>query len=77
MLKEKLNVEQLRYFLTEILSFTLNEEYDDDGEEFYANEVNEKFDLSTLEGIINYALHRAEESGKWKAKYEIRQAIGF
>ena len=65
-----------------ILGFTLCEEfndviYDDEGNEFYAKDKNDKWDLSTLGGIIEYSNFLAKERGKWSAKYEIRKAIGF
>jgi len=92
MLKKKLTIEEQREILGSLFGFDIinksypneNDEenphyiiYDEEGYEFYGNDKNLSFTLTTLEGIFAYTAHRAKEQGYADAQYNIRKALGI
>lgn len=82
MLFEKLPYETLKEILSHLLSFEV-ETMDngegiiiyDEGEAFYGNDENDKWDLFSMCGIIRYMEHLAEERGKYRKANEIRKVL--
>lgn len=53
----KLTIEEQKHYLYELLGFVVNNDgviYDEDGTEFYGYDINDRHELTTLKGIMEY-----------------------
>ena len=89
-LNEKLPFGHLKNILSEMFGFTVVDEsiandtnsinehyviYDENGDEFYGNNDNIVYDLSTIGGIIRYAEDRGEKTGYKRCQQDIRKVL--
>jgi len=51
--------------------------YDDEGYEFYGNDINLKYDLSTIRGIIYYAKDIAAYNAVWNHNNKIKDLLNI
>lgn len=87
LLKELLTIEKQEDILGSLFGFHFHNHrngrqdhfvlYNEEGEEFYGNQENCKWNFSTLEGIFAYAAHQSEERGLYKAQRDIRKCLGI
>jgi hypothetical protein len=88
MINQKLTPEQQHEILYEVFGFNVvnesdNDEqphyviYDDDNREFFGNDKNCSFDLSTIAGIIRYAEAKGEEIGYRACQNDFRELLGI
>lgn len=78
-LKEKLSLDQQAIILAHF-GFAVEASgaiYDDGGDEFYGFNANDKWDLTNLDGILDYAKHQGFQNGVWDTQRKIKQAIGL
>ena len=78
-LNDKLDTAQQKEILGYI-GFWIDEDkviYDDDGNEFYRFNENDKWDLATLKGILDYVKHLGENNGKWILRSDIKNVLGL
>jgi regulator of RNase E activity RraB len=74
----KLSILEQKEILYKLLGFEVNDNgviYDEDGNEFYAYDINDKFDLTTIIGICNYIKKSSFQYGKIVGKTETQQSI--
>lgn len=78
-LHTKLSIKEQESILSELFGFSFdgNVLIDDDGREFYGMNINDKFDLSTLNGIFTYAINRAKNQGYIDCQFNIRHHLGL
>lgn len=74
LLDVKLTLDEQRHLLKELLNFEIDQNgvvYDEEGDEFFGFKRNDKYDFSTLRGIIFYIKEDAFDLGKDRGKSEI------
>ena len=79
-LDRKLTIEEKRQILSKLFYMDVSDEgviYDDEGDEFFGFAFNHQHELDTLAGIFEYARIRAETDGEYRARYEVRKALGI
>ena len=78
-LNKKLTEEEQHNILNELFGFVVEDGivYDEEGYEFYANDYNLKFNLSTLKGIFKFVADRWHMKGVDYARMQMRIALGL
>lgn len=79
MLTRKLTETEQKEILASLFMFSIVDGViiDDDGKVFYSIYENQKFDLTTLAGILEYTRFMAEKRGYKKAQMDIRASLGI
>lgn len=78
-LNDKLSIEDQRAILSHI-DYYVDEhgfDFDEAGDEFHGSAKNDKWELRTLAGILDYVKHLGEENGKWILRNDIRNSLGL
>jgi hypothetical protein len=78
-LSKKLTQEEQEAILKPLFGLFFIEDvlHDEEGCEFYGMHVNDKHDLTTLQGIFNYQKFVSEEKGSRKKQLEIIKVLGL
>lgn len=88
MITKELTIEEQRSILSTLFGFSIIDEslegeephyvvYDDDGNEFYGDNQNSKWDFSTLLGIFSYTANRAKKQGYEDCQYAFRKLLNL
>lgn len=79
LLSQKLSQEEQEEILNPLFGLTFHDDvlHDEDGYEFYGININDKHDLTTLQGIFNYQKFVSEEKGSRNKQLEIIKVLGL
>ena len=76
----KLPEKEKALLLEDLLGFSICSNgvvYDEDGDEFHGYSINDKYDLDTLNGIIEYIKDKSFEKGVAHIQREIKKTLNL